>query len=663
MNSRPNHADAIRVFISYSRQDLNVADRLVTALEEEGFKVTIDRRDLPYGEEWLQELADFIAGSDTVVALVSPQFIASKACNWELGEVKATNKRLIPLVIEKVAIEDLPESIKKIQLLPPEGIFEFETHLQLLVEALNTDRQWVKEHTRLADRARQWITRNRSSALLLRGSALKDAEAWKDRQPKAAPAPSDEMLELMLASRRAATQRQRSIAVGSVFAALIALGLAGAAVLQWQRAETSYLAARTNLDHLIKDLATEMQNAEGMPVAIINRILKNGQDLAENLKAASGGDMRLEASRAAMFYQFGKTYQKIGNREEAVRVSDDSLTIRRGLFAANPKNNDLAFALAESLDLAGDLERENAQTVKARDRYNEAVMIESALNEREPGNAGYAISLSKTLIRLGDLDRLDKNFEQAKVRYSAAFDKTKGVLINTTGEPEISLQRELTWNYNKLGDSDVDLKKYADAEAAYENGLCIREYLLSKDKDQNDTQLRHDISWSLDKIANVRLQTQNLTGALEAQFVSLAIRRRLVASEPKNLIWRRDAAAALHQIGEIKEKAGELPDAIMFFLAAAEMRLSLKKEAPTNKAAATAFDTSMRRAHETRAKLIGLQMEWVERPYREVVGEEEQATEAKARTKTRDPAACWSQIVTGLRLGKPKASPFLTKAG
>ena len=54
--------DAIRVFISYSRRDLNIAGRLVTALEDLGFQVTIDRRDLPYGEEWLKELSDFIAG-------------------------------------------------------------------------------------------------------------------------------------------------------------------------------------------------------------------------------------------------------------------------------------------------------------------------------------------------------------------------------------------------------------------------------------------------------------------------------------------------------------------------------------------------------------------------------------------------------------------------
>ena len=229
MGSQNTNSGAIRVFISYSRRDLEIADRLVEALDGEGFQVIIDRRDLPYGEEWAKELTDFIAGADTVVALVSPAFIASKACNWELGQVKDTNKRLVPLVIEPVPVADLPETIGKIHLLPPAGAFDFGLHLRALVNALNTDRQWIKEHTRLAGLARQWLTRGRAPALLLRGSALADAESWQDRQPRAAPPPSEEILELMLASRRAATKRQRAIAAGSLLAALFAFALAGLA--------------------------------------------------------------------------------------------------------------------------------------------------------------------------------------------------------------------------------------------------------------------------------------------------------------------------------------------------------------------------------------------------------------------------------------------------
>jgi len=45
MSSQHDNSGAIRVFISYSRHDMEIADRLVEALGSEGFQVTIDRRD------------------------------------------------------------------------------------------------------------------------------------------------------------------------------------------------------------------------------------------------------------------------------------------------------------------------------------------------------------------------------------------------------------------------------------------------------------------------------------------------------------------------------------------------------------------------------------------------------------------------------------------
>ena len=104
----------------------------------------------------------------------------------------------------------------------------------------------------------------RSPALLLRGSALTDAESWKDRRPDAAPARATKSSNSCWRAG-AATGRQRVIVAASLFAAIVASGLAGAAYVQWKRAERSYGAALTNLDYLVKDLAGEMQNAQGTP--------------------------------------------------------------------------------------------------------------------------------------------------------------------------------------------------------------------------------------------------------------------------------------------------------------------------------------------------------------------------------------------------------------
>src|SRR5262245_6838560 len=47
-SSRPEGAARkLKVFVSYSRRDIEFADRIVEALQDRGLEVLIDRRDLP----------------------------------------------------------------------------------------------------------------------------------------------------------------------------------------------------------------------------------------------------------------------------------------------------------------------------------------------------------------------------------------------------------------------------------------------------------------------------------------------------------------------------------------------------------------------------------------------------------------------------------------
>ena len=62
-----------------------------------------------------------------------PCLLASKACNWELGQVKATNKRLVPVVIEPVATDGPARELSATSTFcPPSGAFDFEFHLKAL---------------------------------------------------------------------------------------------------------------------------------------------------------------------------------------------------------------------------------------------------------------------------------------------------------------------------------------------------------------------------------------------------------------------------------------------------------------------------------------------------------------------------------------------------
>jgi len=223
----------LKVFISYSRRDLHFAERLVAALEQRNITCSIDTRDLPTLEDWRRELLGFIRGADAVVFVVSPSSIESPVCTWEIEQVREQSKRLAPVVVERVADDRMPEALARINYLFFDGAEEFETCADRLASALQTDITWVKEHTRIAELARRWDERGRTTTFQLRGKELEEAESWIGNRPPGAPSPTDLHRQFLSGSRTGSFRRQRAIVAGSLISACVALTLAGAAF--WQR--------------------------------------------------------------------------------------------------------------------------------------------------------------------------------------------------------------------------------------------------------------------------------------------------------------------------------------------------------------------------------------------------------------------------------------------
>src|SRR5262249_11651263 len=76
----------LRVFISYSRDDLDFADQLNAALDLCGFECVIDRHGISGGEDWKRLLGNLISEADTVVFVLSPTSARSEICAWEVED-------------------------------------------------------------------------------------------------------------------------------------------------------------------------------------------------------------------------------------------------------------------------------------------------------------------------------------------------------------------------------------------------------------------------------------------------------------------------------------------------------------------------------------------------------------------------------------------------
>lgn len=228
----PEPSRQLTLFISYSRSDMELADRLVAALEGEEFRCLIDRRDLKYGEKWRGVLREFIAEADTIVFLVSPRSIVSQWCRWEAMEVAKLAKRLVPVVIEPVPNDALPPEIADWHLMPFDTSGDFDGQLRAIVDTLRADRPWIVEHTRLSLLAASWNSNDRHQDRLLQGDALAAAEDWKSKPRKNDLRP-DPLVEAYISESRAAAVRRARRRTRLSFA--IALGaILLAAVAAWQ---------------------------------------------------------------------------------------------------------------------------------------------------------------------------------------------------------------------------------------------------------------------------------------------------------------------------------------------------------------------------------------------------------------------------------------------
>jgi hypothetical protein len=76
-----------------------------------------------------------------------------------------------------------------------------------LVTSLNSDFDWLREHTRYLQRAIEWDKGGQAANRLLSGNDILDAKAWVARRPKGAPEPTALQLDFIRASEDEAEAR------------------------------------------------------------------------------------------------------------------------------------------------------------------------------------------------------------------------------------------------------------------------------------------------------------------------------------------------------------------------------------------------------------------------------------------------------------------------
>jgi hypothetical protein len=178
--------------------------------------------------------------------------VASEVCQLEITHAQENHKRILPVVVHDLGAKAVNEFFptlsalnwiffldgrefklahfplkagkgQEMSAIPKEP--QFRNAMQLLTQAIQVDQSWVRAHTRLQVRALEWERNGHDASYYLHGKDLEQAAAWLGGAAGKDPQPSPLQAQYILASRQAASRRQRMTFSAVLLGLILAIGL------------------------------------------------------------------------------------------------------------------------------------------------------------------------------------------------------------------------------------------------------------------------------------------------------------------------------------------------------------------------------------------------------------------------------------------------------
>ncbi len=274
------------LMISYSRKDRVFVKQLYDSLVGQGFlpeDIWVDWEGIPLSADWMVEITKGIQSANAFIFVISPDSAASDVCKKEIEIAAESNKRFIPILHREPGKETkIHEKISSHNWVFIRDEQELEKTLPALVEAINTDLDWLAQHTRLFNRAKEWEGKGRNDSYLVRGNDLQDAETFIGQGAAGKePAPTPLHVEYVQAARKhaASLRRRNRIIAAVVGVALLVLSIF--ALIQWGIAEAETVRANDNANTAVAEQVRADNNAA---TAVANeQVAKENEAIAQTV--------------------------------------------------------------------------------------------------------------------------------------------------------------------------------------------------------------------------------------------------------------------------------------------------------------------------------------------------------------------------------------------
>jgi tetratricopeptide (TPR) repeat protein/tRNA A-37 threonylcarbamoyl transferase component Bud32 len=291
---------------------------------------------------------------------------------------------------------------------------------------------------------------------------------------------------------------------------------------------------------------------------LLNEPLAFFRALRERLQADNDTKPESLARLASASFDLGKLTDEIGDKQDAIKAYQESLSIYQVLADAYPKVSNFKSDLADCHHKIGNLLSESGYPVEALRACQLALLIRQKLADAESTETRFRSNLAASHNSIGILlSESDHPAEALKAFESALSIQQKLADVY----PSVSeFQRYLAIVHNSIGVLLSNTGHPAEALKAHESALLIRQKLA--DANPAVTQFQSDLATSHNNIGNLLSESDHPAEALKAFESALSIQRKLADANPSVTQFQSDLATSHRNIGLLLSNTGHPAEAL-----------------------------------------------------------------------------------------------------
>jgi tetratricopeptide (TPR) repeat protein len=359
---------------------------------------------------------------------------------------------------------------------------------------------------------------------------------------------------------------------------------------------------RRTLEPIVRDWSAAMGEAKAAHLHLSPPLLAGAQRLLERFGDDLSPPMRAFIGEALRRDEDKRVRDRV-EQEERARVAEAlakargrvawaagiGLIVALGLAAAAGwqwRRAETTLALAT--DAANEMVIDLAKSM--RDRVGMPIDLVSSILSRAQRLQNKLIDSSggRREVLLSEAEGLNEivvtEFALGDTRGALAAAENFKSLLDTLAAKEPrnrDIQRLYSFSLNRIGDAQMHAGRYSDALASFDDSVALRRKLVNAEP--HDSQARDDLAAAYEKLGEAQhaLGGDDNNREAAATFdASLAIRKALVAEDPKNAGWRRDLGLSYERRGALLSDFGDDDEALESFATNLALREELARESP-----------------------------------------------------------------------------------